>query len=172
MAEMKKGAISLVITLILLFGSFFAYKWFYIEKSISTLIERNPFVELKALEIKPRLVMVTIGIPQKSLLHYPAFYQEVQEKAGGRELVLELVDYPNSLLLRTWNEAAFGVQEGIAQKRYTLVKKSVEEVATKQKVDYEVLMDDSMICITLKQGKHYLYRVFQLTDQKGGGAVG
>jgi len=162
MAELKKGAISLVVTLILLFGSFFTYKWFYIERSISALATSSPYVELKAIAVKPQLITVRISIPQKSLVYYPRFYEAVRQKAGNRKVNLDLVDHPNAYLLKTWNEVAFGVKEGIAQKRYTLVQKSVEKIATKQKVDYEVLMDDSMICITLRQGEHYLYKVFNI----------
>ena len=55
-----------------------------------------------------------------------------------------------------------GVKEGISQKRYTLVQMSVQEAAAKRKVDAEVLMDDSMILITFKQGEHYLYKVLHL----------
>lgn len=162
MVEMKKGAISLVVTLLLLFGSFFAYKWFYIERSIMELVERNPYVELKEMEVRPRLLTLKIWIPERSLVHYPSFYQAVRKKAGGRKVNVELEDRPNLLLLRTWNEAAFGVKEGISQKRYTLVQMSVQEAAAKRKVDAEVLMDDSMILITFKQGEHYLYKVLHL----------
>lgn len=172
MAEIKKGAISLVVTLVLLFGSFFAYKWFYIERSIVDLIEHTPSVELKEIEVRPRYVAIKIGIPQKSLVHYPKLYQVVQKEAGGREVRLNLEDRPNALLLETWSEAAFGVKEGIAQQRYTLVPKSVAEIAARRKVDYEVLMDESMICITLRQGEHYLYRVFDLSKTKGGETIG
>lgn len=172
MAEIKKGAISLIVTLVLLFSGFFTYQWFFIEKSIREIVERDPFVQLKHLEVNPQAVTIKIRIPNKSLFHYPKFYQSIQNEIEGKEMKMELEDHPNANLLEAWNEVVFGVEEGISQKRYTLIQKSVKEIAEKRRIGYEILMDDSLLCITLKQGEHYLYRVLDLKEKKGRKALG
>lgn len=174
MAELKKGAISLIVTLALLFSGYFAYQWFFIERSIREMVAQDPYVELDEIEVSPRSVTIKVRIPMKSLSHYPQFYQSVQDEVNGKELKVELEDNPNLRLLQAWNEMVFGVEEGISQERYTLIQKSVTEIAEKERLGHEVVMDDSFICITLKQGNHYLYKVLDLAkeDKKGGRTLG
>lgn len=160
MAKWKKGAISLVMTLIVLFSGYFAYQWIFIEKKVERIVDQYDHIELIDVKVQPHQISMQVRFSNQSLADYPRFYQTVQNEVGRRTTKIELVDQPNAVLSDSWNEIAFSVEEGISQKRYTMIQKSVIENAQKRNLHYEVLMKNEMICITLKQGNHYLYKVF------------
>lgn len=156
----------MVVTLILLFSGFFTFQWLFIEKPIQKMILKNPSIHIDRIEVQPQLVRMSIEIPNGSLFNYPALFQAIQAKVGNRKLEIELKDRTNSTLEKAWNEIAFGVKEGIDKKEYTQIQKSVKEVSSKLSIQHEVLLRDSSVFITLKQGDYYLYKVIDLQSEK------
>lgn len=164
--EVKQGMIGLFVTLVLLFSSFFTYQWFFIQRPIQQLISQDPHTQVETINISPQKVEMQLKVSNASLANYGDLYQSIQEKAGQRQLNIQLMDHSHSDLDQAWNEMAFGVQEGLTQKRYTQIQKTVQDIATKQGIQSEVFLQESFLCITLKKGDYYLYRVFHVNPQK------
>lgn len=160
--EVKKGLVSLCVTLVLLFSSFFTYQWFFIQRPIQQFILEDPHVRVEKIDVHPQAVDMQLKVTSGSLAKYGDLYQSINEKAGYRKVTIELIDQSDAKLKKVWNEMAFGVKEGLTKKRYTQVQKTVNEIATKRGITSEVSLQDSFLCIALKKGDYYLYRVFEL----------
>jgi hypothetical protein len=161
---------SLLVTLIVLFGGYFAHQWFNVEKPMEKAIQSTPHVTLEELRINPGRIEIRLSTDENFSL--AADYIPLQEKlrslSGGRPLNIELVDRADAVLEKTWSRMAFGVTEAVFQRRYTQIPETVEKEAEAAKVRHEVAMDDRFIYVALYHEDHSLYRVLPLETGRGG----
>ena len=164
------AVLSLLVTLIVLFGGYFAHQWFNLEKPMEKAIQSTPHVTLEALRIKPDEIEIRLRTDENFSL--AADYIPLQEKlrslSGGRELHIRLVDRADAVLEKAWSQMAFGVTEAVVRKRYTRIPETVERAAEAAKVRHEVAMDDRFIYVALHHEGHSLYRVLPLEAGRGG----
>lgn len=160
------AVISLFVTLLLLFGGFFGYQWYFVQRPLESLIASTPHVTDKKIELQPTQVKIEIVTDQPFSLtsDYPTLREQIEERIGKRKLEFKLVDKPSKEMETAWNQMAFGVKEGIAQKHYTQIPKTVQEVADPMQIQYDVKMDDQYVYIKLYKEDRFMYQVLPLHD--------
>ncbi|RAL20842.1 hypothetical protein [Thermoflavimicrobium daqui] len=57
---------------------------------------------------------------------------------------------------------SFGVREGLVQKRYTQVQKTIESIAPQYQMKYKLTMDDSFLYIVLYKQNHSFIQILPL----------
>ena len=72
------AVLSLLVTLIVLFGGYFAHQWFNLEKPMEKAIQSTPHVTLEALRIKPDEIEIRLRTDENFSL--AADYIPLQEK--------------------------------------------------------------------------------------------
>ncbi|OYD09663.1 hypothetical protein [Paludifilum halophilum] len=158
------AAITLVVTLSVLFGGYMAYQWFQVEKPITETVQETPHVSLSKLSADPAHLELVLKTDEKfSVVHdYMPLRRQLHTVAGDRKLSIRLKDRPDSHLHKAWNEMVFGIKEGMALRRYQEIPKAVQKGTEGKKIEYEVSMDDSYVYIELHRGDRYLYRILPL----------
>ncbi|SFJ69198.1 hypothetical protein [Thermoflavimicrobium dichotomicum] len=165
--QLHRVLLSLLVTLSILFGGFFAYQTFYIKRSIQQSVQKTPHVTIEKLEVSPKEVQLQLKIDQQFPVHsmYVPLYQRIKSYVGNRELRLQIQDQPDHELQQAWSQMLFGIREGLAQQRYTQVLHTVEKVAENQQIDYQVNMDQQYLYVHLRKGNHFLTKVISLDQE-------
>ncbi|QKG84383.1 hypothetical protein GXN76_07760 [Kroppenstedtia pulmonis] len=164
------AALALVTSLFLLFGGFWGYQYFQIEKPIRQLIDQDPHLSFGEISVQPDLVIVELQ-PSKdfSLIDdYVPLREKLKKFSQSRKLKVALRDNPDLLLKKSWNEMVFGVEEGMALHHYQSIPKSVERVSKSRGIDYDLGIDGSFILIELRHKKQRLYKVLPLNQSESG----
>jgi hypothetical protein len=163
------AVLSLLVTLIVLFGGYFAYQWFQIEKPLKNAIDSTPHVTLEELRVDPDQIRIQLKADENFSFveDYFPLRKRVHSLAAGRKVNIELKDRTDSVLEKAWNEMVFGVTEAVVQRDYTQIPETVETVAKNAKIRHEVAMDEQFVYVALHHQDHSLYRVLSLEPSKG-----
>jgi hypothetical protein len=164
------AVLSLLVTLIVLFGGYFAYQWFAIEKPVKRAIHATPHVTLKELRVDPDRIEIRLSADEKFSLaaDYLPLRKKLDSLAAGREVSIQFADRTDPVLEEAWNRMAFGITEAVVQRQYTRIPKTVEAAAKNADLRHEVAMDEQFIYVALYRGDHSLYRLIPV---KGEGEV-
>ena len=164
------AVLSLLVTLIVLFGGYFAHQWFYVEKPLKSMIQSTPHVTLKHLRVKPDRIEIRLDADEKFSLaaDFIPLREKLRSLAGEREVNIELADRTDAVLEKAWNQMAFGVTEAVVLRRFTQIPETIEREAKTAKVRHEVAMDEQFVYVVLRHNGHSLYRVLPLETDKGG----
>ncbi|PTX59949.1 hypothetical protein C8P63_11094 [Melghirimyces profundicolus] len=163
------AVLTLFVSLFALFGGFYGYQWYNVEKPIRETVEHTPHVHLKTLSVQPdRITLRFKPDPEFSLVSdYLPLREKVKAHAGDRKLDIHFADRPDSSLRDAWNRMSFGVKEGIAHRRYTAIPETVEKVAKKEGIRYRLSMDAGYVYVELHKGDRFLYQVLPLNKAEG-----
>ncbi|MFC4078035.1 hypothetical protein [Salinithrix halophila] len=158
------AVVSLVVSLFLLFGGYFAYQKFQIESPMEKAISQTSHIRDYSLQIQPEKITVRLmAKPSFSLQQdYIPLRRKLTDLADDRKLSLKLEDKAGGELKEAWNRMNFGVKEGIALQRYTQIPQAVSKEADTKGIRSHVMMDDRYLYIELRQGNQWLYRVLPL----------
>ncbi len=164
------AVLSLLVTLIVLFGGYFAHQWFNVEKPLKNMIQSTPHVTLEELRVNSDRIEIRLNADENFSLasDYIPLREKLRSLAGGRQVNIELTDRADAVLEKAWNRMAFGVTEAVVQRRYTQIPETVERVAETAKIRHEVAMDEQFVYVALHHDDHSLYRVLPLEAGKGG----
>ena len=168
------AVLSLFVTLVVLFGGYFAYQWLKIEKPLENAIRSTPHVTLEELRVDPDRIEVRLTTDENFSLaaDYIPLREKLNSLAGGRQVNIELKSRADSVLAKAWNQMAFGVTEAVVQRRYTQIPKTVETVAKTAKIRHEVAMDEQFVYVALHHRGYSLYRMLPLETEREVKALG
>jgi hypothetical protein len=163
------AVLSLFVTLFVLFGGYFAYQWWMIEKPLVTVIRATPHVTLDELRVEPDQITIRLNADEDFSLtaDYIPLRDRLAPFAGGRTVSIELADRPDAVLEAAWNRMVFGVAEAMVHRRYTQIPETVEAASRKEKIRHEVAMDDRFVYVALYHRDHSLYRILPLSHPVG-----
>ncbi|MBN2909610.1 hypothetical protein JQC72_08730 [Polycladomyces sp. WAk] len=162
--------LSLVVTLFLLFGGYFAYQWWALKKPIEAMLTNEPHFQLVELRIEPDRVWIKANTDAafSFTTQFPDLNKRVKNMVGERAVTIQLADKPDPVLNRAWNRMVFDIEEGLVNARYSQIPKSVETVAKSMQIRYDITMDDQFLYVELHRGPHTLYRVLPLHKSNSG----
>ncbi|SDX18807.1 hypothetical protein SAMN05444487_111137 [Marininema mesophilum] len=163
-------AASLVVSLLLLFGGFFVYQKLQIENPMEETLAKTSHIQKYMLDASPNEITVRL-IPSRDFSlskDYIPLRKKLSKFTRGRELSILIKHQSEGELLESWNRINFGIQEGIALKRYTKIPQTVSKEAKASQINAKVFMDKSHVYIELKKDNQRLYRVLPLNKQESG----
>ncbi|MFD1426124.1 hypothetical protein [Kroppenstedtia sanguinis] len=154
----------LFISLLILFGGYFGFQWFQVEKPIRDTVQQTDHVKLEKIQVSPERIVIQLRPDDRFLLasDFIPLREEIQTYGGDRKLEIQFSDRPDSALTEAWNQMVFGVREGMSHGQYTLIPQAVKQVAEKEGIQYRLGMDKKFVYVELHRGGHYLYQVLPL----------
>ncbi|MFC7440567.1 hypothetical protein [Laceyella putida] len=142
---------SLLVTLVILMGGFFASQWWLVTKPIHTIIGQQAGLHVTEMKVMPTEVRLNLKIePAYDFMNqYPRLLAELEQVAGYRKLTVTLDNGRLPAVDQAWDELQFALREALATKRYTLIPEALKRVAEKHKLTYDVKMDERFVYMQL-----------------------
>ncbi|MCS1351031.1 hypothetical protein [Mechercharimyces sp. CAU 1602] len=161
---------ALVVTLILLFGGYFAFQWLKVEKPLQAYIQTHSELTIVDQAISPNHIELSLkASPSFDATSYRALYQQMEEIGGHREITIRFVDNENSSLQSAWEQISFLMYEYISLEQYGEIPPAVERISTLHGVEGEVVMDEKAIYLLLQLEEEVaFYRLPLLKSVTGG----
>jgi hypothetical protein len=153
--------VSLITTLFILFGGWFFYQQYYLQRPIQSFIEHKPSVVLKGLEMTKDAINVDLDF--KNAATFPQDYQDIYnyilERANGKAVNIQLPEQ-GPKMKDLWGENYFGFAEAVQHQQYSRIPALVEQIKQTQKLDKTLArMDGKNIYVYLQKGSDHLYAV-------------
>ncbi|SFS61327.1 hypothetical protein [Marininema halotolerans] len=163
-------AATLVVSLLLLFGGFYAYQKIQIETPMQETLTEASHIKTYEVETSPNHITVHLTPDHGFSLSkdYIPLQKKLNKLAHGRDMSILIKHDAEGELLDAWNRINFGIQEGIALKQYTKIPQTVSEEAKAHHFDATVFMDKNFVYLELKKDDLHLYRVLPLNKQESG----
>ncbi|WP_044640040.1 hypothetical protein [Risungbinella massiliensis] len=169
--SLRFGVYAFIFTITLLFSGFMLYQTYAVAQPIKEQATNISGIQVISQRVTPDKVEMTVTFAKgfDFAEKYPIFIQEVEQKAGNRELDIQIQDRPNAKLKQVWNESELAIQEGLALKRYTLIEEKIAMKASSfELTQSKVRIDDQYLYISLQDHDHTLYRVLPLDQSEKG----
>jgi hypothetical protein len=164
LSQVRSAMMGLCVTLLVLFGGYFAQDYWMVQKPLESLFEAEHHITLHSLKVKPDQVDIELT-PQAGFLfteEYIRLQEKAKQLAGWRKVVIRIRDHRTPKLEKVWNEMQFGVREGIERKEYTKIPQTVATVAKQYHVSQGVEMDDANLYVEISDGNGVLDEVIPL----------
>lgn len=162
--QIKVITLSLVVTLIVLFGGFQAYQYFQIEKPITDVIHAQKNIELINIETKAEGTEVQLNV--KPSYHFidqiPIITKQLDKTLGKGKWNITFINPPTKKINTAWQEMVFGVKEGTTTGRYTFILSTIRQISFKYKLQYQLNMDDQYIYLLLQDGNKTWYQILPI----------
>ena len=158
--------LSLVLTLGMLFGGWFTYQQFYVQRPIEEFIVNKPQVVLKEIKIHQNSVIVDLDFkdPNTFAMDYHEVKQFIEDKTGKKANIRIPVAGEN--MKRLWEEEYFFIAEAINKQEYSEIPKIIEKTKKDRQLEKTVTrMDEKYIYVFLQKGSDHLYAVLPLTEE-------
>ncbi|QKI82103.1 hypothetical protein [Kroppenstedtia eburnea] len=158
------AVLALFVSLLVLFGGYFGFQWLQVEKPIRDTVQQTAHVKLEKMQVTPDRITIQLRPDAKFSLvsDYISLREAIQIHGGNRKLEIRFSDRPDPTLNHAWNRMVFGVREGMARGRFTMIPKTVKQVAEGEGIQYRLGMDKKFVYVELHRGDHYLYQVLPL----------
>jgi hypothetical protein len=158
--------LALFVSLFVLFGGYFGFQWFQAEKPIRETVQQTAHVKLEKMDVAPDRITIQLRPDaQFSLISdYIPLRKTILTHGGSRKVEIRLSDRPDATLTEAWNRMVFGIREGIAHGRFTMIPKTVKQVAEREGIQYRLGMDKNFVYVELHRGDHYLYQILPLSQ--------
>lgn len=158
---------SLVSSLIILFGGWYTYQQFYVQKPVEDFIASKQNVVLKHLEINNNQVEIDVDFkdPTTYANDYKDIYDFIHERNLGKTVTIHLPNQGDGLK-KLWDQQYFGLAQALELKEYGQIPKIVEDMKKNGKLDQSVArMDDQNIYLYMQEGKDRLYAVLPVKEE-------
>lgn len=156
--------LSLIFTLFLLFGGWFAYQQFYVQQPIEAFINQKEHVTLHDMRINNNQINLYLDFSKPD--NFVDDYKEIQEfvatKAPGKMVNIHLSKHGENMK-DLWEEEYFGLAEAIQKQEYSRIPEIIEEMGKKRQLEKTVArMDEQNVYVFLQSGTDHLYAVLPL----------
>jgi hypothetical protein len=158
---------SLVSTLVLLFGGWFTYQLFYVQRPIETYIASKPNVVLSNLQINNNQVALDLDFkdPSTFATDYKDIYDYISMNYEGKTISIHLPKQGEALK-NVWDQQYFGLAQALQHQEYGQIPQLVDDIKKTGKLDKTVArMDDQNVYLYLQEGKDHLYAVLPLKGE-------
>lgn len=160
------AVLSLVVTLVVLFGGWYVYEWLQVKRPLAELLEQEAQVSDYDIDVKPNKLTIHLEVtPTFSLTEdYLALLENVKEQSGIERVTLIVDDHPDERLQMAWHDVYFILADGIANREYYEMSERLASKSLGDHVELQVAMDTENVYAWLRdtnQG-HTLFRVLSL----------
>lgn len=156
----------------LLFGGYFFYQAYAVDHPIKEGIAATSGVADAEVETTRSRITVRLRLEEAARLYdvYRAVAEQVAERAGGRETVIDLSAGSSSELEAIWHTALFDLAEAMENRCYGDVPRLMDDLAKRHPgLAVETAMDKSRIYVTLRLEGAAFHRVLPLEGERLGG---
>ncbi|WP_018751359.1 hypothetical protein [Paenibacillus sanguinis] len=150
-------AASIVISGILLFGGWFLYQEWAIERPLENLLKGVEGVSEVQLNIQPSELAVKLDLAPGTELGTVVRHleQDGRKQIGSRKLKIDVVDNSSPVLNELWENAMFAVAQAMENKQYTEITAALEQMEREHaKLKATAEMDNEHVYITLTDGQN------------------
>lgn len=158
--------LSLVGTLVVLFGSWSLYEWKQVKRPLAELLEQEAQVTDYDVNVKPHQLAVQLEVtPAFSLTEdYLALLENIKEQSKIDQVSLIVDDHPNDHLQRAWHDMYFILAEGITKREYFEMSERLKTISLGDHIDLQVAMDAENVYVWLRETNegHTLFRTLSL----------
>lgn len=162
--QIKIVTISLVVTLIVLFGGYQGYQYIKIKKPLIDTIEAQRDITITKVEMEPDGAEVQLNVdPAYDFINkFPELSVQLDKKLGKGKWHVTFTNPPTPKLERSWQEMVFGVKEGLETGKYTLIQSTVKQSSLKYKLVYQLYIDDQYTYLSLRDGNKTWYQILPI----------
>jgi hypothetical protein len=167
--QVKTIIISLVVTLIVLFGGYQGYQYFKIDKPIKDVfLTQQKDISISKIKFNPSNVQIQLNVkPTYSYIdEFPSLTKQLNEILGEGKWSITFTNTQTPTMKQAWKEIVFGVKEGIYTGRYTLIHSVTKQIANKYHLSYDVYMDDQYVYLMLRDGNKSWYQILPMKEVK------
>ncbi|RXT13953.1 hypothetical protein [Ammoniphilus sp. CFH 90114] len=159
--------LSLIFTLVLLFGGWFTYQQFYVQKPIEAFIKEKSQVTMHDMQINKNQVNLYLDFtnPDTFVNDYKEIREFVATTVPGKSVSIQLSKHGEDML-NLWEEEYFGLAEAIRKQEYSRIPEIIEEMGKKRQLEKTVArMDEQNVYVFLQSGAQHLYAVLPLKEE-------
>lgn len=164
-------AITAALSAALLFGGWYAYGQYGVEKPLDRVAKAIPGVE--SAQTNRSLNSVDLQLKLSPDADLAEVYRRVQAEGsnaiGGKTLKLSVDEPTDPALEKAWSHALFGVAEAMDHQNYTEIRTAMEQL-TKQypNIQADTQMDDTNVYIRLRSGDAVKFVILPRQSEKLG----
>ncbi|MCH5585524.1 hypothetical protein MK805_11240 [Shimazuella sp. AN120528] len=166
--QIKVIMISLVVTLIVLFGGYQGYQYFKIEKPIKDVIHAQKDISLTKIEADPEDTEVQLNVkPTYDFIDkFPEVSIQLDKNLGKGKWHITFTNPQSNKVEIAWHEMVFGVKEGLETGKYTLIQTTVKQISSKYHLHYQLYIDDQYVYLSLKDENKTWYQILPIKAVK------
>lgn len=165
---MKIVAISLVVTLLVLFRGYQGFQYFKVEKPIQDVLQKQVEISIVNMKIEPGITKVQVHAkPNYDFIDkFPDVPTQLDEELGQGKWKISFINPQTATIKKAWQEMVFGVEEGMNTGKYTLVQSTVRQIANKYHLPYNLFLDDQYVYLSLQDGNKTWFQILPIKAVK------
>ncbi|WP_372634351.1 hypothetical protein [Cohnella sp.] len=147
--------ITAALTAAILFGGWFAYRHYGIEKPLDKVAVSVPGVEAANIDMTGSLVRISVELAPGANLGdvYRTIKQDGAGEIGSRQLELKVTARGSELLDKAWSYSLFDVAEAMENRKYSGVREAMEKLSEQfPGVQATTDIDENNVYVSLRDG--------------------
>ncbi|MFC4598051.1 hypothetical protein [Cohnella hongkongensis] len=147
--------ITAALTAAILFGGWFAYRHYGIEKPLDKVAVSVPGVEAADVHMTGSLVKISVELDAGANLGevYRTIKQDGAGEIGSRQLELKVTARGSELLDKAWSYSLFDVAEAMENRKYSGVREAMEKLSEPfPGVTATTDIDENNVYVSLRDG--------------------
>ncbi|MBW4839275.1 MAG: hypothetical protein KZY74_07750 [Paenibacillaceae bacterium] len=164
-------AASIAISVLVLFGGWFLYRQWAIERPLENIVKSVDGVNQVKMDIKPDELALKLSLKPGTDLGalVRQIEQNGKEQIGNRTLKLDVEDHSSPALDQLWENALFTVAQAMENKQYTQITAALKQMEQENdQLTATAEMDEKNVYITLTDGKHSKFVILPRTPERMG----
>ncbi|WP_411342880.1 hypothetical protein ACE3MZ_14585 [Paenibacillus sp. WLX1005] len=164
--------LTVVVSITLLFGGWFTYRQLTLHNPLMNIVDSYPGVNSAQVSINQKEVALKLDLKPETDLGslVQTLNKQSADIIGARTLKLEVVDHSDDTLNQIWENAMFPVSQAMANRQYTDIPKTLEQIARDNSgITAKAEMDDRNVYVSLSNGKASKFLILPLGAQVTGG---
>lgn len=149
-------AITAAITAAILFGGWFAYRHFGVEKPLDRVANAAAGVESAKVEITNDTVKIDVRLNADANLGevYRRIKQDAAGEIGNRQLELKATAQANDRLEEAWSHSLFDVAEAMENRKYSDIREAMSKLGEQfPGITARTDIDEHNVYISMKDGE-------------------
>ncbi|GIP48637.1 hypothetical protein D3C76_464490 [compost metagenome] len=164
-------AASIAISVLVLFGGWFLYRQWAIERPLENIVKSVDGVNQVEMDIKPDELALKLSLKPGTDLGalVRQIEQNGKDQIGNRTLKLDVEDHSSPTLDLLWENALFTVAQAMENKQYTQITAALKQMEQENdKLTATAEMDEKNVYITLTDGQYSKFVILPRTPERMG----
>jgi hypothetical protein len=163
--------LTMVISSTLLFGGWFTYREWVIQKPLNKLV--TEYTGVNSVKLKITTTQVDMKLNLKPGTDLGGLMRHIERDGrkilGNRQVKFDIEDHSSIDLDKVWEQALFSVAQAMENRQYTDITTAMKELESQHNnVTAKAEMDDKNVYITLTSGDNSKYIILPRVPQKLG----
>lgn len=149
-------SITIVCTAAVLFGGWFSYRHFGIERPLDRIAAAAPGVTSAEVATTNGQVSIDVGLSRDANIGdvYRRIKTDGSSEIGGKKLELNVTNESNETLDKAWSYSLFDVAQAMETRQYTGIRDAMDKVSEQfPGVTADTTMDEDNVYVTLREGE-------------------